>query len=251
MQKSYVNRLYVSPDLQRCGIGGKLIQHAKELSPAGLELHTHRKNMPAWIFYEKHGFFAVRFGISPLPESEPNVEFHWRPDARRVRRARIEDAPGIAAVHVRTWQAAYRGQMPDDFLDDLDVDKRTIRWREWTQQSDTWVLVVEDQDHRIAGFSSCCPSRDADADAKTAEIRAIYVHPEKWRNGSGRSLMSASLAHLKALGFDAVTLWVLEANASARLFYESIGFALDGAAKAVQPRRDFSILEVRYRLDLK
>jgi GNAT superfamily N-acetyltransferase len=251
MQGTYVDRLYVVPDSQRCGIGGKLIQHAKELSPAGLELHTHRKNMSAWKFYEKHEFLAVHFGISPPPESEPDIEFHWRPEAPRVRKASVEDAAGIAAVHVQTWQAAYRGQMPDDFLDELDVDKRTTRWREWTQQSDTWVLVVEDQSRRIAGFSSSCPSRDADADAKIAEIRAIYVHPEKWRNGTGRSLMSASLAHVKALGFEAVTLWVLDSNARARMFYESVGFALDGAAKTVQPRRDFSILEVRYRLDLK
>jgi ribosomal protein S18 acetylase RimI-like enzyme len=251
MQSSYIDRLYVLPDLQKRGIGSSLIQHAKALSPAGLELHTHRKNASAWKFFEKHGFLAVHFGISPPPESEPDVEFRWRPDSPRVRKASVEDAADIAAVHVRTWQVAYRGQMPDDFLDELDADKRTIRWREWAQQSDAWVLVVEDQFHRITGFSSSCPSRDADADPNIAEIRAIYVHPEKWRNGTGRALMSASLAHVRAHGFDAITLWVLESNARARGFYESFGFALDGASKTVQPRSDFSIREVRYRLDLK
>jgi GNAT superfamily N-acetyltransferase len=141
--------------------------------------------------------------------------------------------------------------MPDDFLDGLDIDKKTIRWREWVQQSDAWVLVVEDRDHRVAGFSSSCPSRDVDAVGKVAEIRAIYVHPGKWRSGTGRSLMSASLAHARVHGFDAMTLWVLESNVRARAFYESIGFALDGGSKTVQPRSDFSICEVRYRLDLK
>lgn len=251
MRRTYVDRLYVSPDSQKCGIGGKLIQHAKELSPGGLELHTHRKNEPAWQFYEKHGFLAMHFGTSPPPESAPDVEFHWRPGWPRVRKAGYEDAGGIAVVHVRTWQAAYRGHMPDDFLDGLDVDARTARWREWTQQSGACIFVVEDPDHRISGFSSCCPSRDADADTKIAEIRAIYVHPEKWRNGAGRSLMSASLAQVKAHGFDAVTLWVLDANVRARAFYESIGFIVDGASKTVQLRSDFSIREVRYRLDLK
>jgi ribosomal protein S18 acetylase RimI-like enzyme len=251
IQGTYVDRLYVLPNLQRRGIGGRLILHAKALSPDGLELHTHRKNIPAWKFYEKHGFLAFHFGMSPPPESEPDIEFHWRPDTARVRKANIEDAAGIAAVHVQTWQAAYRGQMPDDFLNELDIDKRTIRWREWAGKSDTWVLVVEDRDHRIAGFSSSCPSRDADADTKIAEIRAIYVHPEKWRKGVGRSLMSASLANVRDHGFDAITLWVLESNAPARAFYESIGFAVEGASKTVQPRADFSIREVRYRLDLK
>jgi len=56
-----------------------LIHHAKKLFPYGLELHTHQKNIAACRFYEKHGFVAVRFGISPPPESEPDVEYHWRP----------------------------------------------------------------------------------------------------------------------------------------------------------------------------
>jgi hypothetical protein len=28
---------------------------------------------------EHHGFKAVQFGISPSPESAPDVEYHWRP----------------------------------------------------------------------------------------------------------------------------------------------------------------------------
>ena len=30
--------------------------------------------------YTKHGFRAVKYGVSPAPESEPDVLFHWRPD---------------------------------------------------------------------------------------------------------------------------------------------------------------------------
>ncbi len=76
---SYIDRLYVSPDAQRIGIGEALLKQAMRLSPAGLELHTHQKNLVARAFYEKHGFFAVKFGVSPPPESEPDVEYHWRP----------------------------------------------------------------------------------------------------------------------------------------------------------------------------
>jgi ribosomal protein S18 acetylase RimI-like enzyme len=52
---------------------------AQELSPDGLELHTHQENTKARRFYEKHGFEVVRFGVSPPPESAPDVEYHWRP----------------------------------------------------------------------------------------------------------------------------------------------------------------------------
>src|SRR6266540_6099243 len=59
MQGSYIDRLYVQPERQNCGIGSALLDHAKSLSPAGVELHTHQKNVQARAFYEKHGFIAV------------------------------------------------------------------------------------------------------------------------------------------------------------------------------------------------
>ena len=76
---SYVDRLYIHPDRQRQGIGSALIVKAKELSPVGVQLHTHVKNTQARAFYEQHGFAAVKFGVSPPPESEPDVEYHWTP----------------------------------------------------------------------------------------------------------------------------------------------------------------------------
>ena len=79
LRGSYVDRLYVSPSHQRRKIGTSLVKFAMQRSPAGLELHTHQKNRPARAFYEQHGFVAVKFGLSPPPESEPDVEYHWRP----------------------------------------------------------------------------------------------------------------------------------------------------------------------------
>lgn len=78
---SYLDRLYVSPGHQREGIGTRLLRHAMTLSPAGLELHTHQKNLQACAFYRKHGCVVAAYGVSPPPESEPDVEFHWRPRA--------------------------------------------------------------------------------------------------------------------------------------------------------------------------
>jgi hypothetical protein len=31
--------------------------------------------MAARAFYERHGFSVVRFGVSPAPEAEPDIEF--------------------------------------------------------------------------------------------------------------------------------------------------------------------------------
>jgi ribosomal protein S18 acetylase RimI-like enzyme len=76
---SYVDRLYVHPAAQRRGVGAALLARAIDASPAGIELHTHQQNHKARAFYERMGFVVARFGVSPPPESLPDVEYHWRP----------------------------------------------------------------------------------------------------------------------------------------------------------------------------
>lgn len=80
MNGSYIDRMYVDPIEWRKGCGTRFVALAKDLSPDGLELHTHQANHAARAFYEKHGFTAVKFGVSPPPECAPDVEYHWRPE---------------------------------------------------------------------------------------------------------------------------------------------------------------------------
>ena len=44
-----------------------------------------------------------------------------------VRTAQPDDAAAVAEVHVRAWQAAYRGLMADEFLDSLRPEDRAAR----------------------------------------------------------------------------------------------------------------------------
>lgn len=58
---------------------------------------------------------------------------------------------------------------------------------------------------------------------------AIYLLAERRRQGIGRQLRAASAAWLQAHGYQAVLLWVLEANGPARTFYEMLGGRLVGS----------------------
>ena len=78
----FVDQLYIHPDFQRRGLGKMLLDYAKQLSPEHVWLFTLQINTNGRAFYEKNGFVAVRFGVSPAPESEPDVEYHWRPEQR-------------------------------------------------------------------------------------------------------------------------------------------------------------------------
>jgi GNAT superfamily N-acetyltransferase len=75
----FIDQLYVAPEHQRRGLGQALLAHARTLSPSGLRLFTFQFNANGRAFYEKNGFVVARLGVSPAPESEPDVEYHWRP----------------------------------------------------------------------------------------------------------------------------------------------------------------------------
>ena len=74
---------------------------------------------------------------------------------------------------------------------------------------------------------------------------AIYVLPGQWSSGAGRALMDAVLSLAAGQDYTDVSLWVLEANARARRFYDKAGFRLTGRAGVLGGLR--GLTQVRYR----
>ncbi|WP_229073409.1 GNAT family N-acetyltransferase [Actinoplanes sp. DH11] len=161
-----------------------------------------------------------------------------------VRPARPEDAGGLAEVLVRGWQQAYRGMMPQRYLDGLSVAGRTAIWRQRLTRLEPprAVLVLEPA---VAGFVTV----DAGDDPPDGAVKAIYVRPGTWGRGGGQALMAAAVDTLRAAGFTEATLWVLTANERARRFYEAGGWRPDGATK-VDRLDGFPLPEIRYRRSL-
>jgi ribosomal protein S18 acetylase RimI-like enzyme len=168
----------------------------------------------------------------------------------RIREAELPDARGIAEIHVRAWRAAYRGQLPDEYLDGLSVEER-LSQHEWTIRNprETWRLWVAEDDGSVVGFAVTGPSEDADADDSTGEVYAIYLDPDRVGTGIGRRLFEHAVEDLGARGFATATLWVLEANERARRFYERAGWRPDGTTSS--ERFDCAMRPtVRYRASL-
>jgi ribosomal protein S18 acetylase RimI-like enzyme len=78
MRDDFIDHLYVHPDYQRHGLGRALLEYARQRSPEHLWLYTLQINVNARAFYEQNGFTVEKFGVSPAPENEPDVEYHWR-----------------------------------------------------------------------------------------------------------------------------------------------------------------------------
>jgi GNAT superfamily N-acetyltransferase len=150
----------------------------------------------------------------------------------RCRRATPEDAEAIAAVHVASWQAAYRGLMPDAYLAALVANPRVEQWRSSLGREGARgkrTFVVEGDDGALVGCATVGPDEKPDRGL----VLLMYVLEEAWGTGAGRALMRAAAGALRELGHTDAVLWVLERNARARRFYEAAGWLDDGARQMI------------------
>lgn len=145
-----------------------------------------------------------------------------------IRQATLKDAQTIATIHVRSWQAAYRGQVDDLYLDRLDIDARTRRWERTLSDDNYQTLVYEDDNGQIVGFTTCEPHEEADLGDDVAELMMIYLLPEAQGQGLGRVLCEATIEMVREQGFNRLILWTLTSNKHAHGFYEHLGFVADG-----------------------
>jgi L-amino acid N-acyltransferase YncA len=110
-------------------------------------------------------------------------------DAIEIRPAEKKDASGIAKVHIQTWQYAYKGLMPDNFLNNLSIEKRTKRWEETLSnpkpESQSYVAIT---DNKVIGFCSVGHCRDKDMSETTGELYAIYIDSNFMNKGAGSAL---------------------------------------------------------------
>ncbi len=128
-----------------------------------------------------------------------------------IRQANFDDAEAIAKVHVASWQAAYKGLMPEDFLANLSIERRMVQWQQWLGQAEQVIMVYE-ENNKIVGFSSAGKARDSDLDNHVAELYTLYLLSDFWGKGYGKKLYQETLKELTTRGFSEIILWVLDTN---------------------------------------
>ena len=82
-------------------------------------------------------------------------------------------------------------------------------------------VTVDEQDGKVVGFSVLFIGDDE------AELDGLFVEPRHWRMGVGSALVKIATHEARKRG---LTLMVT-ANPSARKFYETCGFSLEGEAQ--------------------
>ncbi|KAA1418000.1 GNAT family N-acetyltransferase [Nocardioides humilatus] len=152
-----------------------------------------------------------------------------------VRVAWSQDAAGIAAVQLRSWQQRYDEVAPGA-LAELGTDDalRVASWEQYLTRPPEarYRALVALERVRIVGFALTGPATDPDADPATdGELAEFTVEPGRTRQGHGSRLLQAAVDTLAADGFTRVVSWIDSTDDAARAFLESAGWAPDGASR--------------------
>ncbi|WP_121710696.1 GNAT family N-acetyltransferase [Streptomyces sp. E5N91] len=175
------------------------------------------------------------------------------PQARvRVREMTLADCDRVSLIRVRGWQSAYRGLMPQPYLDAMDPAADAERRRSlFTRPPEGLVnLVAEDEGGEVVGWACHGPYRDGEARTADAELYALYVDAARFGAGIGRALVGESVRRCRAAGHARMLLWVLKGNVRARRFYDRAGFRPDGAEEPFEVD-GVAVPEVRYARPLQ
>ena len=129
-----------------------------------------------------------------------------------------DDRKEISRIYEESWKYAYRGLIPQEYLDAISEGK-------WVKNLDSpgWQTMVCLENGKYIGTSSFCRSR-FEQYPDSGEVISIYFRPDFIGKGYGHQLFETVLDELRKQGYLEVFLWVLEENVRARHFYEGYGF---------------------------
>jgi len=136
-----------------------------------------------------------------------------------IRAAKLEDAYEIGHIHVECWCETYTGIIPQEYLDQISIEKRRDIWREVIGKSQTVFVAIYND--KVVGFANGEKNRYPELKA-AGELYAIYLLACHHRQNIGKRLFQAVHDDLSARQLRPLITWVLERNPACG-FYEKIG----------------------------
>lgn len=163
-----------------------------------------------------------------------------------IRPATPSDAAQIATIHVASWQHAYKGVLPDDYLAGLSPGDRLPMWESilTVPEPPTYVGVAE-MEGQVVGFYSIGRSDEGDP-PDVQMLYTIYMHPAAMGRGIGQRLMDDAGRRMQARGATMGILRVLTANTQTLAFYERCGWTPDPASVRMEDAWGQQVETIRY-----
>src|SRR2546421_1657302 len=92
--------------------------------------------------------------VGPFFLADYSIQLRSETMKATIRPARVEDAAGLAKVHIDSWRTTYKGLVPDEHLANLSSEWRTERAKQQLSNPppNVFVFVAEDEQGKIVGF---------------------------------------------------------------------------------------------------
>ncbi|MFX1337620.1 MAG: GNAT family N-acetyltransferase [Promethearchaeota archaeon] len=140
-----------------------------------------------------------------------------------IRKAKKSDLNGIIRVNVETWKTAYKGVVPNKYIEAFDIRTQNKGWQNQLMKmvEENIFLIAENKKNEIVGFAIGGVERTKNPNYK-GELMGIYILKEYQRKGIGKALTKKIVEELIKMDINNMLLWVLESNPY-RAFYDLLG----------------------------
>jgi RimJ/RimL family protein N-acetyltransferase len=164
--------------------------------------------------------------------------------SRLIRYANLEDSDVLGKIHSESSQAAFKGIILDNILNDVfSIERRTKRFISELSEGSPRTAVIFDE-NEPAGLISFGKCRYGNNDKSWLEIWRLYLTPIFWGSGVAKELIEWGINEILKENFTNIELWVLEENIRARNFYEKVGFKNDNTFQITNMGKE--LRELRY-----
>ena len=166
-----------------------------------------------------------------------------------IRKALPEDAHDYTDCHISIWQSAYKGIVPDNYLDNMPAEKEqhTKRYKDTLTNPGSCEYFCVMKSERMIGFIITNKSVGENK-TNIGEIWAVYLREEFWGTGYGKEMLDFAVYNLICANSDEIFLWVFEDNIRARRFYEKNNFRFDGTQREVDWYGGVPLVQLKYVL---
>ena len=170
--------------------------------------------------HARHETIPENGRVTSSPTADVSVRIAW-----------ADDAPAIAAVQARAWEATYAGVVPDEAIS-LDPEATTQAWSDALRRpgdARNRVLVALER-NRVVGFAVLSPATDPDCDpVADAELQELTVEAAERGKGHGSRLLQAAADTLRADRFTRAVTWTMATDDALRTFLVDAGWGADSA----------------------
>ena len=163
-----------------------------------------------------------------------------------LRAGTLTDLALIAGMHAQSWVSAYRGMLPDHYLDHEVQDERLAHWQAKLPAlaAGAGAVLIAHLDGVPSGFA-CMLAPDAQGSVLIDQLHAL---PARKGSGLGTAMLTAARQWALAQGARSMHLFVLDSNVAALGFYQARGWQADGREQ--HHMGGIEVVALRYRMPL-